>query len=58
MNIDTLILICQTLTTNTSYTTKDGEHNLTSALLELQVCLQEMSESKRKKIEKILSNLK
>lgn len=57
MNIDTLILICQNLTTNTSFTTKDGENDLTSALLELQVCLQEMSKSKRKKIEKILSNL-
>jgi hypothetical protein len=57
MNIDTLILVCQNLTIGSSYTTKDGKHDLTSALLELQICLEEMSKSKRKEIEKILSNL-
>ncbi len=57
MNIDNLILVCQNLTIGSSYTTKDGKHDLTSALLELQICLEEMSKSKRKEIEKILSNL-
>ena len=57
-NIDNIILICQNLTVRTSYTCKDGEHDLTSALLELQICLEEMGKRKRNEIEKILLDLK
>ena len=57
MTVEDLINVCVNLSVSTSYTCKDNEHDLTHAVLELQICLQEMGKRKRNEVNKILSNL-
>ena len=61
MTVEELINACTKLSVHTSFSCKDEEgieYDLTNAVLELQICLQEMGKRKRNEINKILSEVK
>ena len=57
MNTTDLLNACITLSVNTSYTSKNNLHDLTSAVLELQICLEEMGKRKTNELNKLLAEV-
>lgn len=58
MTVEQLIDACVNLSVNYGgFTTKDGQHDLTNAVLELQVCLQEMGKRELKKVAKAIEEI-
>lgn len=57
MTIQQLDEACARISILLGYTTKDGDHDLTNAVLELQVCLQEMGKRDLNKLTKILEGI-
>ena len=57
MTFEELYEACVRLSVHTSYTTEDGDHDLTRAVLELQVCMDEMDQAKRDQINSILKEI-
>lgn len=58
MTIEQLVDACATLSVRYGgFTTKDGQHDLTNAVLELQVCLQEMGKRELNKVAKVIEEI-